>query len=100
MVLRAGEKRLLTRMHKDVQDRVLECRVRGVTVRFPTPIGEIKFNAAPFHFAAIDANRCAGEIGTGFPVPCSELHDLDPFSAAGTEAPPEIPREPARLKFE
>ena len=80
-----------------MEDRIVEGRVSGMSVRLPTAIGEIEFDRAPERIAAVDANGGIGKIGSGFAVPGAELDDLDFVAAHGRETSPEIAGEPARL---
>ena len=93
----AGEKSAFTLLDEDVKNSVVERRVRGMAVRFPTPIREIELDRATNWIAAVEANRCIGKIGTGFAVPGAELDDLDFVSSDGSKAATEIAGEPTRL---
>ena len=73
----AREKFAVASLDKDVKDGRFERWIRGMTVRFPTAIQQIDFDAAANWFAAVDANRSVAKIRAGFAVPGAELDDVD-----------------------
>ena len=83
-----------------MKDGVVEGRIRGVAVRFPTAIRQVEFDRAADRFAAVEPDHGVGKIRTGFAVPGAELDDLDVVAGDGTKAPSEIAGEPARLQFQ
>ena len=83
-----------------MEDRVIEGWVRGMTVRFPTAIGQVEFDGAADGVAAVEPDDGIGKIRTGLAVPGSELDDLNFVAGDGTKLATEIAGEPARLQFQ
>ncbi|MDQ6624900.1 MAG: hypothetical protein M3Y69_01985, partial [Verrucomicrobiota bacterium] len=96
----ASEKSLIARMHEDVQHSRLKRWIRGMTVRFPATVDQVKFDAATHDLIAVDANHSVCEIGSGFTIPSAELHDLDFLTARSTEGAAEVTGKPTRLQFQ
>jgi hypothetical protein len=86
-------------LHEDVQDGVVEGRVGGMPVRFPTAIGQVEFNSPAERLAIVDLDNGVGKVGTSFAVPGAELNDFDLISGDRSKVPAEIAREPAGLQF-
>ena len=83
-----------------MKHRFVECRIGCVTVAFPTPIGNIKLDAAPNRLAAVYPDRSIAKIRPGFAVPCAELDDIDFVTGRGDKVFAEISRKPARLQLQ
>jgi len=96
----AGEKGVVARVDEDMQDRVLEGAIDGMSVRLPATVGEIELDAAAHDLALVDPDGGSLKIRTGLAVPDSKLHDLDRLPARAAEAPPKISRKPPSLELE
>src|ERR1051326_2165869 len=96
----ASEERAVALFDEDMEDRVVEGRVRGMPVCFPAAICKIEFDSAANWVAAVDANGGVGKIGTRLAIPNAELDDLDFVAGDGSKATAEITGEPACLKFQ
>ena len=97
---RAGEKGAIALMNEDVQDRVVEGRVRGVSVRFPAAIGQVELNGAADRIARVKPDDSVGEIRTGGAIPSAKLNDLNVIAGDGTESSAEVAGKPAGLQFQ
>ena len=97
---RARKKCAFPGRHENVQNRVFECGIRGVTVRFPIAIDQVEFDTAANRVTAIQANRGFAEIRSRFTIPTAELRHLYIVAGGGLEVSPEIACKPTRLQFE
>ena len=87
-------------MNENVQDRVVEGWVGGVTVGFPAAICQVELDRAADGIAAIKSDDSVGEIGPGGTIPRAELDNLDVIAGDGTESSAEVAGKPARLQFQ
>src|SRR4029450_13707831 len=84
------EKFAVAPLDKHVQHRLVKGWIGRVTVRFPTAIQKIDFDATANWIAAMDSNRGITKLRSSFVIPCAELDDLDLISSAAEEMFPEI----------
>ena len=97
---RPREEGRLTRLRKDMQHSLVKGRIYSMPVRVPVSVDHIEFDSTADCFTAVDANSSTVKVGTGFPVPGSELDDLNFVAGDGTKLATEIAGEPARLQFQ
>ena len=97
---RAGEKGTIALMNEDVQDRVVEGGVGGVTVRFPAAICQVELDRAADRFAGIESDDGVGKIRSGGAIPRAKLDDLNVVAGDAMEPSAEVAGKPARLQFQ
>ena len=86
-------------INEDMQDRVVERGVAGVTVSIPVPHIEIHLDRSPAKFT-VHLHRRFREIRSGPAVPVAELHHLDPLAFRSGEDAPVFAPEPACLHLQ
>ncbi len=83
-----------------MQHSLVKSRIGRVTVRFPTAIEKIDFDATANGITSIDSNGCITKVRSGFPVPSAELDNVDFIASGADEAFSEISGKPASLQLQ
>jgi hypothetical protein len=71
------EKFALALVDENVEHSFIECRIDRMPMCFPIAIGEIDLDTTTKQLGIVHANSCVAKIWTCFPIPGSELHDIN-----------------------
>jgi hypothetical protein len=82
-----------------MQDRIVEIRVRSMSMCFPTSIGQVELDGPADRLVIINTDDRIGEIRTCGPIPSAKLDNINLIAGNRLESFAEIASEPACLKF-
>jgi hypothetical protein len=78
----------------------LKGRVRGMVVRFPTPIQKIDLDTTANWIATVDSDRSITKIRPSFPIPGAELDNVNFVAGGSDEMSSKISGKPSGLQFQ
>jgi hypothetical protein len=89
-----------TSFEKDVENRVIECRIGSMAVQFPVAIEQIDFNRTVQNGPTSNPDSSVLKIGAGLVIPNTKLYDFDRVSGQRLEFATKFTREPTCLQLE